>query len=149
MEQLTDMTCRVETFSRQRFVELLNEFCDLFNIAKGVTEFYQNVRYESLGIGEVLIDRDNGNGDVEIINRRLIPESGVVIIGKLYMSSDDPPLSMEELKKDHTVLFITHDPTLMRKADRILVVDDGVIVAQGTHKALIKRSKFYRDLQNR
>ena len=99
MEQLTDMTCRVETFSRQRFVELLNEFCDLFNIAKGVTEFYQNVRYESLGIGEVLIDRDKGNGDVEIINRRLIPESGVVIIGKLYMSSDDPPLSMEELKK--------------------------------------------------
>ena len=70
-------------------------------------------------------------------------------ICKEPVTKDDLEAHMEEHKKDHTVLFITHDPTLMRKADRILVVDDGVIVAQGTHKALIKRSKFYRDLQNR
>ena len=99
MERLTDMTCRPENFDRQAFVDCLNEFCDLFRIAKGVTEFYKNVRYESMGIGEVLIDRDNGRGEVEIINRRHIPESGVVIIGKLYMAKDDEPLDSEEMEK--------------------------------------------------
>jgi ATP-binding cassette subfamily B protein len=86
--------------------------------------------------------------------RALLTKSEVLLFDEVTAATDAKTAEkitkiMEELKKDHTVLFITHDPTLMRKADRILVVDDGVIVAQGTHKALIKRSKFYRDLQNR
>ena len=68
LERITDMTCQTENFDREAFVDCLNEFCDLFKISKGVTEFYQNVRFESQGVGEVLVDRDNGHGDIEILN---------------------------------------------------------------------------------
>ena len=99
LERITDMTCQPENFDREAFVDCLNEFCDLFKISKGVTEFYTNVRFESQGVGEVLVDRDNGHGDIEILNRRIVPKTGVVIIGRLYRAKEDEPLTEEEMEK--------------------------------------------------
>ncbi len=54
---------------------------------------------------------------------------------------------LKELKKDHTILMITHKPDLMRQADKILVIDHGRLVGEGTHKELIENNKYYQDLQ--
>lgn len=99
MEQITDMTCRLEDFDREEFVNLLSQFCELFRIAKGVTEFYTNRRNEAEKKGEILVDFDNGRGEIPVIYRRVSPPSGVVIIGTLYMAKDDEPLSDEEKEK--------------------------------------------------
>ena len=66
LEKISDYTCRVKTFDREKFVGLLSEFCELFHLAKGVTEFYTNPRHEQEGNGEILIDYDNGRGFLKI-----------------------------------------------------------------------------------
>lgn len=54
---------------------------------------------------------------------------------------------MQNLKKDHTVLVITHNPELMKMADDIIVINAGKMVGRGTHNSLMRSNKYYRILQ--
>ena len=99
LEKITDMTCKPKSFDRPDFIALLTEFAILFRLSKGVTEFYQSVRMEEEGKGEILTDYDNGHGDVVAYHIRITPPSGVVIRGTLYMAKEEEPLSEEELEK--------------------------------------------------
>lgn len=54
---------------------------------------------------------------------------------------------MKDLKKDHTILMITHKPSLMKMADRIIVIDRGKKVGDGSHSELMKNNVYYQALQ--
>ena len=45
-----------------------------------------------------------------------------------------------------TTFTIAHRLSTLRKADVILVVDRGTIVASGSHETLVHTSPLYRDL---
>ncbi len=51
-----------------------------------------------------------------------------------------------EKAPDITTLIVTHRMSTARKADRIIVLNNGVIEAQGTHEELEKTSPTYREL---
>lgn len=50
---------------------------------------------------------------------------------------------MEALMKDRTSFIIAHRLSTIRKADRILVIDDGKIAEMGTHTELLRRRGHY------
>ena len=50
------------------------------------------------------------------------------------------------MKKDYTILIIAHRLSTIHNADRILVMKDGRIKEEGTHKELMKKSKTYKHL---
>lgn len=47
---------------------------------------------------------------------------------------------------DRTGIMITHRPTSLAMADRIVVVEGGEVVDEGVHAKLINRSRFYQSL---
>ncbi len=51
--------------------------------------------------------------------------------------------NLAESCKDRTVLFITHRLGSLKNADKILVLDNGSLVEEGTHKELLKREGRY------
>jgi ATP-binding cassette, subfamily B, fatty acid transporter len=56
--------------------------------------------------------------------------------------------AMRELRRDRTSFIIAHRLSTIREADRILVVDSGRIVEQGTHAELLaRRGAYYRMTQ--
>ncbi|MBN1134939.1 MAG: ABC transporter ATP-binding protein [Anaerolineae bacterium] len=57
--------------------------------------------------------------------------------------------AMDEIRRDRTTLIIAHRFSTLRKADRIVVVDDGRIVGQGMHESLIESNPTYRRLYRR
>ena len=51
--------------------------------------------------------------------------------------------AIEELSKGHTVISIAHRLSTVRKADQILVIDDGKLVQEGKHSDLINMDGIY------
>lgn len=54
---------------------------------------------------------------------------------------------LSDLKKDHTIIMITHKPQLMRLADEVVIIDKGKVVGRGKHRELLKTNKYYQILQ--
>ena len=56
--------------------------------------------------------------------------------------------AMAELMKGRTSFVIAHRLSTIKNADLILVLKDGDIIEQGTHKELLAKGGFYADLYN-
>ncbi|MBL4750339.1 MAG: ATP-binding cassette domain-containing protein [Amylibacter sp.] len=54
--------------------------------------------------------------------------------------------AVDKLSKDRTTLIVAHRLATVKKADRIIVLDEGAIVAQGTHAQLVKQGGLYAQL---
>jgi len=54
--------------------------------------------------------------------------------------------AFEDLMKQRTTLVIAHRLATVRNADRIIVLDAGKVVAEGTHAQLIKKGGLYARL---
>jgi ABC-type multidrug transport system fused ATPase/permease subunit len=50
--------------------------------------------------------------------------------------------------KDKTTIVIAHRLSTIQKMDRIIVLEEGKIVEEGTHTKLIKKNGHYADLWN-
>jgi subfamily B ATP-binding cassette protein MsbA len=56
-------------------------------------------------------------------------------------------MAIEKITKERTSIVIAHRLATIKKADKIIVMDKGLIVEMGTHKELLKREDgFYRNL---
>ena len=54
--------------------------------------------------------------------------------------------ALDELSKGRTTILIAHRLSTIRNADRILVIEDGYIVEQGSHAALMEKNGVYAAL---
>ena len=54
--------------------------------------------------------------------------------------------AVERLSKDRTTIVVAHRLATVKKADRILVFEDGRIVAQGSHDSLVEEGGLYARL---
>ena len=84
--------------------------------------------------------------------RTLLSKSEILLFDEVTASLDPNTTRhiikvLKDLKKDHTVIIITHKPKLMKIADNIIVIDRGKVVGFGSHKELIKSNKYYQILQ--
>ena len=85
------------------------------------------------------------------IARTLLTDSEVLLFDEVTSSLDpDTALKVEDvlqdLKKDHTIIVITHKKELMKKSDYLIVLNEGKLVGMGSHKDLIKTNKYYEEL---
>ena len=114
----------------------------------------------SLPQGYNTVLRENANnisgGQKQLISlaRTLLSKSEILLFDEITSSLDPDTathinLVLKDLKKDHTILMITHKPELMKRADRIIVLHNGKIVGDGKHKDLLESNEHYRWLQAR
>ena len=56
--------------------------------------------------------------------------------------------AIENLMANRTVIMIAHRLSTVKKADKIIVLDNGSLVQEGTHKELIEVDGLYVKLSN-
>ena len=54
--------------------------------------------------------------------------------------------ALDDLMRERTSFVIAQRISTVLKADKILVIDDGMVAAEGTHKQLLNNSSIYRDI---
>lgn len=94
----------------------------------------------------------SGQKQLIALARTLLSNSEVLLFDEVTSSLDMRTSKqimkiLKDLKRDHTILMITHKPALMKMADEILVIDHGRLVGKGTHKELMEDNKYYQILQ--
>lgn len=107
-------------------------------------------KYETL-VGERGITLSGGQRQRTSLARALLIDAKVLILDDALSSVDNKTatqilqnLASERERK--TVIFISHQLSAAATADRILVMDEGKIVQNGTHEQLVQKPGLYRSL---
>lgn len=82
--------------------------------------------------------------------RALIKEPRILILDDAFASVDAQTehsilSGMDEILKGRTVFIISHRVSLLRRTDRIVVLDNGAIQEIGTHDELMRHSGIYQN----
>lgn len=92
-------------------------------------------------------------GEKQLISfaRAILADPAIFVLDEATSSIDTGTEQLiqkatEKLLKGHTSFVIAHRLSTIRNADLILVVKDGKIIEQGTHKELLAEKGYYHDL---
>lgn len=93
-----------------------------------------------------------GQKQLLAIARTLLSKAEILIFDEVTSSLDTILVEkikeiFENLKLDHTIIIVTHKKDVMKLADKIIVLNKGKIVGEGSHEELMKNNKYYIDLQ--
>ncbi|HET9824620.1 MAG TPA: ABC transporter ATP-binding protein [Chitinophagaceae bacterium] len=110
-------------------------------------------KYETL-IGERGVTLSGGQKQRISIARALIKEPSLIIFDDCLSAVDvrtekEIIGSLYDYLKDKTAIIITHRIFSLFHFDKIVVLDEGEIVEQGTHEELLSRNGFYTTLYAR
>ncbi|WP_436912081.1 ABC transporter ATP-binding protein [Halosimplex marinum] len=102
-------------------------------------------------VGERGVKLSGGQRQRVAIARALVRDPPVLVFDEATSHVDNETelriqQSLDALAADRTTFAIAHRLSTVRDADRILVVDDGRLVAEGTHAELLERDGIYADL---
>ena len=84
------------------------------------------------------------------IARAMMKDAPIIILDEATANVDPEnedrlQKAIEELTRNKTIIMIAHRLKTVKKADQILVVDDGRIVQRGRHEELIDQKGIYAD----
>jgi len=102
-------------------------------------------------IGERGVKLSGGQKQRLSIARAVLRDTPILILDEATASVDVETeakiqQAIQELAGSRTILVIAHRLSTVKRADRILVIEDGLISESGTHDALLARDGLYRQL---
>jgi ABC-type multidrug transport system fused ATPase/permease subunit len=107
--------------------------------------------YQTL-VGERGIKLSGGQRQRVAIARAILKNPAILILDEATSSLDSESerlvqLALDRLMENRTTFMIAHRLATVRRADRILVIRDGLLVESGTHQELQQRENgLYRHL---
>jgi subfamily B ATP-binding cassette protein MsbA len=117
-------------------------------------EFIKNLPqgYDTL-IGDDGVMLSGGQRQRIAIARAILKNAPILILDEATSALDTDSeryiqAALESLIKDRTTFVIAHRLSTIEKADRILVMESGRIVEQGSHKDLLSQAGRYAQLYN-
>jgi len=97
-------------------------------------------------VGERGVKLSGGERQRVAIARAILRNAPILILDEATSSLDSHSElliqdAIDKLMQNKTVIVIAHRLSTIRKMDRIIVIDEGKIIEQGTHEELLKKTK--------
>lgn len=137
--------------------KIVDENIKLKEVKACIKEAYLDEYIESLPkkydtvLGEGGVNLSGGQKQRLAIARTLAKKSKIILFDEATSALDNNSQefikkSIDNLVKDHTVVIVAHRLSTIIDADIIYVIDDGKVIASGTHKTLLKSCDYYKNL---
>ena len=102
-------------------------------------------------VGERGLKLSGGEKQRVAIARTLLKDPAILILDEATSALDsvterDIQTALDNAARNRTTLIIAHRLSTIVKADKIIVMDKGAIIEQGTHRALLKQKGLYAKL---
>lgn len=102
-------------------------------------------------IGEGGVNLSGGQKQRLAIARALIQKTEIILFDEATSSLDNETQekiqkAIENMKEEYTILIIAHRLSTVINADKIMLLDNGKIIEEGSHEYLLKHSKEYQNL---
>ena len=115
-------------------------------------EFINEIQgnYDAL-VGERGVKLSGGQRQRIAIARAIMKDSPILILDEATSALDSESElliqdALWDLMKDRTAIVIAHRLSTIQKMNRIVVLDKGVVVEEGTHQALLSKQGIYAKL---
>jgi len=120
--------------------------CGIYHFIETLPHGFDTVLDDSIAIS-------SGQKQLLTIARAMIQGNPMLILDEATSSVDTrteliTQQAMDRLTEHRTSFVIAHRLSTIKNADLILVLKDGDIIEQGTHKELLAKGGFYADLYN-
>lgn len=107
-------------------------------------------KYETI-LGERGITLSGGQKQRVSIARAIIKEAPILILDDCLSAVDTETeekiiTNFKTIFKNKTTIIVTHRASAAKNATKIIILDEGKIIQQGTHNELVKKEGFYKDL---
>ena len=107
-------------------------------------------KYDTI-VGEGGINLSGGQKQRLAIARAFVQKTEIILFDEATSALDNETQAkiqqaIANLQKDYTILIIAHRLSTIKSADRILVLDGGKIIGEGSHTKLLKTCKLYKEL---
>ncbi len=108
------------------------------------------LKYDTV-VGEGGITLSGGQKQRLAIARAFVQKTEIILFDEATSALDNETQAriqqaIDNLQQEYTILIIAHRLSTVKNADRILMIEDGHIIAEGKHNELIKNCKSYKEL---